>query len=689
MQSVEPKLKPAAPRVGKRRPCAVIVGLALLGGAAPAAADPRYESRVTARVLETPREDRAADASVLTDSRTPRSNESVAQLVSELPGVTVNRLGGIGSTALISLRGSTWEQVGVYVDGIPLNSAIGGGVDLSTLPLGDVERIEVYRGTSPIGFGASALGGIVSITTRAARSTGVGVELGAGSFNTYSAGLRGSYASERLRIYVGAHALSSQGTFLYITDGGTAFNPGSRREVERANNAVAQLDGVARVTYAVTPGRDLTAEALVFFRDKGLPGFGSIRQTTESSLRSLRFLGSLVYDSARDLGRDSRLRAQVFYSIGRQQLRDPLGELSSRRPDTDDRGYTIGAIARASRPVGSFLLLSAILDGRYEQYSPYDASQQPAQGSPSTRLFGGAGVEADFLWRRLRLHVIPAARIEAVQDARSGRSSLGRQLDGAPALTNAIPSGRLALIEEPAPFLTLRANAARYARLPSMTELFGDTGFILGNPELRPESGWNTDAGAQARLGRGDLSARVEATFFASFVDDLIQFQQDAYGRASAANLARARILGVEGTLDASLTRFARLKVNGAFTDARDVSRSALGAREPQLPNRPRYRIYARPEARLPLGRELLVGAYFEVDYSDRNYLDPANLVAIPTRLVFGAGLYAEAVRARLLITASAQNLGDARVFDFAGYPLPSRAFFLSARFRISKETAP
>lgn len=132
--------KPAAPLLLLRRSCRTLAVLVLCWATSPAAADPRYESRVTARAIEAPREDRAADASVITDSRTPRSSESVAQLLSELPGVTVNRLGGIGSTALISLRGSTWEQVGVYLDGIPLNSAIGGGVDLSTLPLGDEAR---------------------------------------------------------------------------------------------------------------------------------------------------------------------------------------------------------------------------------------------------------------------------------------------------------------------------------------------------------------------------------------------------------------------------------------------------------------------------------------------------------------------------------------------------------------------
>ena len=80
--------------------------------------------------------------------------------------MTVVRTGSIGAFSTISLRGSNPDQVRIFLDGVPLNIAAGGGVDVSTLPLGDVERVEVYRGTSPLAFGESAMGGIISITTR-------------------------------------------------------------------------------------------------------------------------------------------------------------------------------------------------------------------------------------------------------------------------------------------------------------------------------------------------------------------------------------------------------------------------------------------------------------------------------------------------------------------------------------------
>lgn len=660
----------------------------LLGTAAVARAQeqPRYTSTVRSRPSDAPQEDAAADASVITDDRTPRVGESVPQLLAELPGVTINRTGGIGSLALVSLRGSTWDQVGVYIDGVPLDSAQGGGLDLSTLPLGDIERIEVYRGSSPIGFGSSALGGIIAITTRAPRTSRVDAEVGTSSFDTYSGGVSGSWVGRIVRVYVGAHYLSTAGNFLYTTDNGTAFDTSHDHEVRRQNNAVQQADGSVRAVLTLDRDRELTASALLFFRDQGLPGFSSVRQTDDTTLKSLRTIASVAYDSRRDLGPGSHLRAQLYYTFEQQRYFDPKGEISIAPTDTRDVTQTLGLNLRLARPFASWLRGSAVAEGRYQQLAPHDADQKPSIGDPASRAFAAAGVEADALWRRLRLHVIPSLRLEVARDVRTGRNSSAQIVDEGAPITNVAPAARLALIEQLLPELAVRANAGRYSRLPSIHELYGDSGFVLGNPALLPESGWNGDVGAGWRLVREQLSLSWDAAFFGSRVDHLIQFQQDAYGRAHAINIGRARVLGFETSLDARISRYARLIADFTYNDARDVSDTALGRHQKQLPNRPRSHFYARPEVRWPMRRDLTVGAYVDLDITDGNYLDPANLERLPARYIFGAGLFAEASRAHLMIIGSAQNLGDTRSFDFAGFPLPSRAFFVSARLTTQKE---
>jgi vitamin B12 transporter len=626
-------------------------------------------------VVVAPPADRAAASSVVTtDERAPRGDDDLAQVLSELPGAAVTRFGGLGAAAFVSLRGSTWEQVRVYVDGVPQNLAAGGDVDLSTIPLGAVERIEVYRAMSPIAFGASGLGGIVSITTRTPRATGLRAELGTGSFGTRLGGLEGSWTGSRLRLYLGAHGLLSSGDFRYRSDNGTAFDPRDDADLKRANNRLQQGDGVVRAVWDLSGQRSLSLGGSYLRRRQGLSGFG-IYQTRLAGLTGTRGQVSLRYLGREDLGPGGPVEALVYGSLASQHLWDPLSEVTITPADTHDQTVAGGATVRAARTVASWVRLSGVADGRGESFRPSDGS---ASGTPARRQFGAGGLEADVWWRGL--DVIPTLRVEATRDERSGRTAFGVLEPRGPARTTTLVLPRLALVGQALPHLTVRANAGRYARLPSFVELYGASGFLVGNPALRPEAAWNGDLGLVYR-GEGcpgiTCGLVVEASGFGALVTDLIQFQQDSYGRAHPRNVGRARLLGVETSLQAQLGAWGRLQSALTYDDARDTSASTA-SQSRQLPLRPRLRWYTRPELReLALGRWRL-GAYGDLDVTSGNYLDPANLVAVPRRILVGAGLWLAWPAAGLRLGASAQNLGDSRISDVAGFPLPGRAFYLT-----------
>src|SRR5206468_2794921 len=110
----------------------------------------------------------------------------------------------------------------------------------------------------------------------------------------------------------------------------------------------------------------------------------------------------------------------------------------------------------------------------------------------------------------------------------------------------------------------------------------------------------------------------VEASLFGALVDDLIQFQQDAYGRAHPRNIGRARILGVESQVQGRLGRWGRLCSSLTYDDARDTS-SSTASHSRQLPMRPRLRWYTRPELRgLEVG-SFRLGGYGDLDVTGGN----------------------------------------------------------------------
>jgi len=634
---------------------------------------PIYETIVTTTPASTedPREDRAASAAVITADRTPRAAESVTQILSEQSGVSVTRLGGMGSTATISLRGSTPNQVLIYVDGVPLNTATGGGVDLGAIPLGDVERIEIYRGMSPIAFGASAIGGVASLSTVVPKDNRVDVEAGGGSFGTYYGSARGTWNHGRLHIYAGAHALTSDGDFPFLNQV-TKFNPDDDPADRRHNNDLHQIDGMVRAAVDLGGDRRLRASIMVFDRDQGVPGPVTLANPVVR-LGTLRATGILSFDSNEDLGPGGRLTAMVYGNYLFTHYADPYHQISAAETNARDHTHTAGGTLHWKRPALPWLTLAGVLDARYDRFSPSDAA---ITGAPGTRLFGAAGLEGDFWAQPLRLDIIASLRLEAAREQSSGRDNFNNLLPTSPAVHRVLPIVRIAFIEEVAPWLCLRANVGRYARLPSLIELYGNNGFLVGNAGLRPESGFNADFGPHLSWKQATSALTWSTAGFASLVSDLITYQ---YGglRARAQNLGSARILGVESSVTVELGRHARLVATATLTDSRNTTPvDAQYGR--QLPLRPRYRFYARPEWRgVSLGPHASLGLYADVDMTAGNFRDLPNTDAVPSRLIFGAGLYAK-LPGNFRLRASGLNLAHSTIYDLTNYPLPGREVYLT-----------
>jgi iron complex outermembrane receptor protein len=103
-------------------------------------------------------------------------------------GVDIRQRGAEGSQADLSIRGSTFEQTLVLVDGMPLGDPQTGHHSLDIpLPLDAIERIEILAGQSSRMHGPAAIGGVVNIITRQQGSPSVQLAGDAGSFNRFAA----------------------------------------------------------------------------------------------------------------------------------------------------------------------------------------------------------------------------------------------------------------------------------------------------------------------------------------------------------------------------------------------------------------------------------------------------------------------------------------------------------------------
>lgn len=90
---------------------------------------------------------------------------SLSDALARAPGMKIRESGGVGSDMQLMLDGFTGRHVKVFIDGVP-QEGVGRSFGLNNIPVGYAERIEVYKGVVPVGFGTDAIGGIINIVTR-------------------------------------------------------------------------------------------------------------------------------------------------------------------------------------------------------------------------------------------------------------------------------------------------------------------------------------------------------------------------------------------------------------------------------------------------------------------------------------------------------------------------------------------
>ncbi|MCP4580428.1 MAG: TonB-dependent receptor [candidate division Zixibacteria bacterium] len=108
---------------------------------------------------------------------------SIQDLLEYIPGVDINKRGAHGVQADISIRGGTFEQTLVLVDGVKVSDPQTGHHNLNLpITLDDVKRIEVLRGQGSGLYGPNAFGGVVNIITRKGAEKQLIVKAIAGDF---------------------------------------------------------------------------------------------------------------------------------------------------------------------------------------------------------------------------------------------------------------------------------------------------------------------------------------------------------------------------------------------------------------------------------------------------------------------------------------------------------------------------
>ena len=618
---------------------------------------------------------------------------SVADAVATSVGVHTTSLGGFGAYESISVRGASPGNTAVLIDGVPVARIAAVTTDLGRFALDAFGEVDLYRGAVPIELGGAGVGGALDLITL----------LGPGPHGeTWRASLGyGSFGARHLRVHygdthLGGRLLSSttigysgaRGDYTYFDDNGTLLNPHDDSYQVRKNNGFDQLDVASRVG---ATDRSLAGGLRASYKDQGLPG--SVAQPALTA--RMTTLDLLADARGRTAIGDGTLGGLGYVLVESQALHDHDGELGLGREDRAFLTLSGGASSTwATRLGGQHASAGLELRGDHFRDEDLDGNQGKLTGD---RL-GGAVMAAIDLALGRDLVVTPAMRLEVLRTDPAANTVGPEALMPIPARTDVLPSPRLTARCAVADDVSIKGSGGWYARMPTLIELFGDHGFLLGTPTLRPEHGPSGDVGvvwAPARsIGPIDRIL-VEADGFATQARDTIALITTAGFVARAANIGKTETYGGELTAAARLAR--ALTITASYTRLGTQQLSAdLNLDGKPKPRSPGDVLYARADLEHRFAGHL-ASVWLDANYQAQSFLDPANLGVVPARTLVGTGAAIELGGGTALALAI-ENLGDARITqlpldpppsptltstptpltDLAGFPLPGRSFYLS-----------
>ncbi|HEV7993952.1 MAG TPA: TonB-dependent receptor [Gemmatimonadaceae bacterium] len=401
----------------------------------------RAQRTATAQSLDTVRVTTRTDASLVTSTRSVevitrdelarRASRSLSDLLGFALGVDVQPRSP--AQADLGLRGSTFNQVVILVDGVRVSDAQSGhyALDLA-VPTSMIERIEILRGTGSALYGSDAIGGVVNIVTRTDSSFGE-VATRVGSFG----GASGTVAAAR-------SALGSPMRIGADIDRSSGHRDGTDYRITNVRGSTERALGVAHLSADVGLGVRQFGAADFY---SPYPSFETTRSTT-AALRMVAPLGASVRLSA---AAHARRHSDVF-TLKRE---DPAFYQNAHL--SWQSGVESAAELRLS-PVLAAAIGGELFDARLRsaRLGDHEEQRQAAFAEATVGRAGGATLNAGL----------------------RGDWSSTTDPFASPSVAIAVPLGRAA---------QLRASSGRGYRAPNWTERYYRDPANIGDSTLRAE----------------------------------------------------------------------------------------------------------------------------------------------------------------------------------------------------------
>jgi vitamin B12 transporter len=536
--------------------CLLLAGTSLNPLAARAQAGPETirldEVVVSATGTPTPAREVASSVTVITADQIQREQRrTLPQALAAAPGLNIVQIGGPGGQTSVFMRGTNSNHVKVLIDGIDANdpSTPNRSFDFGSMLTNDIERIEVLRGPQSGLYGADALGGVISITTK--RGEGppkLTASAEAGSYGTFNQAFGLSGGDDRFNYAFNIAHLKSDSTPVTppnLVPPGRRINP----------NSYDNWNYSARLGFKLTDTLSLNWVGrysdgyLLSTGDSGFPSVPNAYRSSQSYKQAFT-RGELVFDPF-----DGRFvnRFGIAYTNQDRSNRSPNAAGILGLP-TDNLGERTKYDWRGDLKLMEGQML--VMGLQYENERLESRSLTASNGNT------GAFLELQSNWSE---RFFTVANIRRDEDETFGGHTTYRL-----APTFIVPGTET----------KLKASYGTGFKAPTLSQRFSDSRpayNFYGNPNLKPEESRGYDIGFEQPLL--DNKLQIGATWFHNDIDNLILTNA---ARTSYTNIGRAQTKGVESFVALELSPQFKIRADYTFTLAKDETANQELLRRPR-----------------------------------------------------------------------------------------------------------
>ena len=462
--------------------------------------------------------DRAVE--VMSPRDQPLLTNSAVDLLRLDPSLNLQTRAGNGVQADLSIRGTTFEQSLVLLNGLRINDPETGHLNLDIpVPLDAITRIDILHGSGSTFYGSDAIGGAVNFLTQApAPGLTVVGSAGGGSYGSIEQHLRASY---------------TQGLFASQLTGSRDTSDGFIADRNYSSNALA-----SETWLSLKPG---TTDILLAVSDRPY-GANFFYGPYDSWERTKGWFASV----------QQQLGSRTAASFGYRRHSD-LFVLFADQPQIYENNHVTSSYEGALRRADSFGANTTLA---YGLEADGDTIHSNSLGEHARNQ--GAGY-ANLSLRALRRFSLSLGGRDEVLSG--GDNVFSPSVAGAYTLTHTV---------------RLRASAGHGFRLPTYVDLYYSDPTTIGNPNLKPESSWSYEAGLDWTPANGRLT--LTSTAFRLQQKDSIDYSKEALATPAltfaepyqAVNIQNLNITGAETSLRLRVTSTQQLQFS--YTAAHSAS---------------------------------------------------------------------------------------------------------------------